>query len=121
MKIDGKGFAPQLTGKAVIWPRDWIFVQLGQYWYDREKDWKLNQASNLFDMRNAPFAETLVPPTTQDEAAIVARKRLQAVLDELNPAGGIVDPGMKKRLQKKVRKANRNADATSGNANEPSQ
>ncbi len=91
--IDGKGFASQLRGLSDVWPRSWIFVQLGRHWYDHDLGWKLNEASELFDMKNAPYAEPLVPAATQDEAAIAARKRLQAVLDQLNPAGGIVESG----------------------------
>ena len=56
-------------------------------------NWKLNEASELFDMRNAPFAETKVAPDTKDEVAINERKYLQGILDQLNPAGGIVDDG----------------------------
>ncbi|MCX6924321.1 MAG: sulfatase-like hydrolase/transferase, partial [Verrucomicrobia bacterium] len=93
LTIDGKGFAPQLRGQSEVWPRDWIFVELGRHWYDRDTGWKLNEARELFDMRNAPFSEPLVATNTQDEAAILARNRLQALLDQLNPAGGIVDPG----------------------------
>ena len=62
-------------------------------WYVREADWKLNQAGELFDMSDAPFAEKLVPAEATDAAAMAARKRLQAALDALNPAGGILDDG----------------------------
>jgi arylsulfatase A len=93
LTIDGKGFAHQLRGQSDVWPRDWIFVELGRHWYDREASWKLNEAAELFDMSGAPFEEKLVTAATTDTAAIAARKRLQAVLDQLNPAGGIVDPG----------------------------
>jgi hypothetical protein len=68
-------------------------VELGRHWYDRDMDWKLNEAHTLFDMRGAPFAETPVPPGSQDKDAAAACRRLQAVLDELNPAGGYLDPG----------------------------
>jgi len=91
--VDGKDFAPQLKGKTDGWPRSWIFVELGRHWYDRDMNWKLNEAGELFDMRNAPFAETKVATDTTDEVAINERKYLQGVLDQLNPAGGIVDDG----------------------------
>jgi hypothetical protein len=74
-------------------PRDWIFVELGRHWYVRNASWKLNEAGELFDMSGAPFAEPLIAADTKDEKAIAARKQLQAVLDQLNPAGGKVDPG----------------------------
>ena len=44
-------------------------------------------------MKNAPYAEPLDSTNTQDEVALAARKRLQEILNRLNPAGGIVDPG----------------------------
>ena len=39
-------------------------------------------------MTDAPFVEKPVPADTTDAEAIAARKRLQAVLDQLNPAAG---------------------------------
>ena len=44
-------------------------------------------------MKNAPYTEPLVGTNTPDLAAVAAREHLQAILDQLNPAGGIVDPG----------------------------
>jgi len=92
--LDGRPFTPMLHGQATgDWLRDWIFVLLRREWYDRDTGWKLDQSGNLFDMKNAPFAEPLVPADTKDSAALAARQRLQAVLDQLNPAAGKVDPG----------------------------
>jgi arylsulfatase A len=130
LTIDGKGFASQLRGKSNVWPREWIFVELGRHWYDRDASWKLNEESNLFDVAKAPFAETLVATNTQDAAAIAARKRLQATLDQLNPAGGIVDPGdgsgrhasnVKRDAKKAAKKkaAQNSENMNSGNANGP--
>ena len=90
--LDGHSFAPQIFGKKGQ-PRDWIFIELAKNWYVREGGWKLNQAGQLFDMTKSPFEEPLVPADTQDPAAMAARKRLQAALDKLNPAGGIMDEG----------------------------
>jgi len=90
--LDGRSFAPQLRGEQGR-PRDWAFNQLARMWYVREAGWKLNQAGELFDMSQAPFAETLVAADTKEPAAIAARNRLQAVLDQLNPGGGILDDG----------------------------
>ncbi len=39
-------------------------------------------------MKDSPFVEQLVAPDSKDRGALAARKRLQAVLDKLNPAGG---------------------------------
>lgn len=90
--LDGRSFASQLRGEKGQ-QRDWIFIELGNKWYVREEGWKLNQAGELFDMSKAPFEEKLVASNTKDPAAIAARKRMQAVLDKLNPAGGILDDG----------------------------
>ena len=88
--LDGKSFAPQLKGEKGT-PREWIFMELGNQWYVREDKWKLNRANELFDMRNAPFEEILIPADSKDEIAISARTRLSAVLKSINPEGGILD------------------------------
>jgi arylsulfatase A len=90
--LDGRSFSPQLRGEEGQ-PREWIFNQLAKMWYVREAGWKLNQAGELYDMSDAPFAEKLVAAGSKDPGAIAARKRLQPVLDRLNPAGGILDEG----------------------------
>jgi arylsulfatase A len=91
-KFDGVSFASQLRGAAGK-SRDWVFNQLASMWYVRDANWKLNQDGELFDMSDAPFAEILVPEEKETSAATAARKRLAAVLAELNPAGGILDTG----------------------------
>jgi arylsulfatase A len=95
--LDGRSFAPQLRGEAGT-PREWIYVQYiprvdeGKLprgrWYAREDRWKLNESGELFDMKDAPFVETLVSADTANAAAVDARKRLAAVLAALNPAAG---------------------------------
>jgi len=111
--IDGRSFAPQLRGQKGN-PREWIYVQLGKNWYVKERFWKLNQSGELYDMKDAPFVETLVPADTKDAEAIAARKRLQAVLDQLNPAGGKVEAvkpktakAGKKAIKRQEKKANK--------------
>lgn len=77
--LDGRSFAPRLRGLPGT-PRDWVFVQLGDSWYVRDRGFKLTSDGELLDMSNAPFGER----RTTDEAA---RERLQAILDELDPGG----------------------------------
>jgi arylsulfatase A-like enzyme len=102
--FDGHSFGPQLHGQPGQ-SRQWIFVQLGAKWYVREMDWKLNNDGELFDMKDAPFEEKLVAADTKDTAAVAARKRLQTVLDQLNPKAGKTDSGGDgKKAAKKVRK-----------------
>jgi arylsulfatase A len=118
--IDGRPFTPMLYGQTGgNWLRDWIFVLLRREWYDRELSWKLNQSGELFDMKNAPFAEPLVPVDTKDSEALAARQRLQAVLDQLNPAAGKVDPGWQPARKRQARKNQPVRD--SENANAPDQ
>lgn len=108
--IDGKSFLPQLRGEAGTL-RESIFVELGRKWYVREAQWKLNQGGELFDMTGAPFSEPLVPADSTEPTAVAARKRLQAKLDELNPAGGIVDAGDGSGRNNKGRKGKKSQDA----------
>lgn len=87
--IDGRSFAYQLFGKKGQ-PRDWIFNELGNDWYVRDANWKLTRAGDLYDMRNAPFEEKLTP--INDETKKI-KDRLEVVLKQLNPQGGILDRG----------------------------
>lgn len=112
--IDGHSIAPQLRGENGR-PREWIFNQLAKNWYVREAGWKLNELGELFNMSDAPFTEKLVAADTKDAAAIAARKRLQAALDQLNPAGGILDQGdgtgrHAGKKEKKAAKAKKSAE-----------
>ena len=90
--IDGKSLFPQIKGETKS-PRTWAFTQLGENFYLREAGWKLNQAGQLFDMKNAPFEEIPVPADSKDAAAMAARTRLAAALAELNPAAGFKGEG----------------------------
>lgn len=85
--FDGRSFAPRLRGEAGD-PREWVFVQLRENWYVRDDGWKLNQAGELFDMSDSPFVEAPVGDESRDPRAAVARRRLGAVLAQLDPAGG---------------------------------
>jgi arylsulfatase A len=102
--LDGKSFAPQLHGQPGA-PREWIFVQLGPNWYVRELAWKLNNRGELFDMTDAPFAETLAVAGQSDDAAAAARQRLQALLDKLAPDKGKTVPADAAPKAKAKRKA----------------
>jgi len=90
--LDGRSFAPQLRGEPGN-PRDHVFLQLARMWYVRSAGWKLTQDGELFNMRHAPYEEELVPADAKDPVAIAEHRRLQAALDQLNPAGGYLDDG----------------------------
>ena len=88
-KLDGTSFAKQLNGGKAN-PRNWIFTELGNDWYVREANWKLNRAGELFDMRNAPYEEKLTPVSDSTKAI---KENLQKILNELDPASGVLDKG----------------------------
>ena len=90
--IDGQSFLPQIKGQKGA-PREWAYVQLARMWYLRDMNWKLNEKGELYDMCGAPFEEKLVPADSTDPVAMAERAKLQAALDKLNPAGGILDDG----------------------------
>jgi len=89
VKIDGTSFAKQLKGDNAN-TRNWIFTELGNDWYVREANWKLNRAGQLFDMHNAPFEEKL---TLDADSTKGVKENLQKVLDSLDPASGYLDRG----------------------------
>jgi arylsulfatase A len=90
--LDGQSFKAQIQGKKGN-PRTSLFVQLANMYWVRNTDWKLNESGELFDITKAPFEEIAVPADSQTDAAIAARKSLQAELDRLNPKGGYIDKG----------------------------
>lgn len=109
--LDSRSFAPQLRGEKGA-PREWVFVQLGTRWYVRDRDWKLTQSGDLFDMTDAPFEEKSVPAGASDQASQAARQRLQAVLAKLSPDTGkkpTDEPQPNAAAKKKLRKKNRAA------------
>lgn len=111
LTFDSRSFAPQLRGEQGT-PRQWTYVQLGAKWYARNDGWKLTEKGDLFDMRDAPFAQQPVPADAPSSAAKAAREQLQAVLDQLNPVAGETKTRAKadgdkkqKRDRRKARKA----------------
>ncbi len=84
--MDSQSFAPQIKGEKGT-PRDWIYVELNGKSYARDARYKLTNRGELFDLKNAPFEEIDTTSTT-DEAALAARKKLQAVLDAHPAATG---------------------------------
>ena len=111
--IDGHSFAPQLRGKSGD-PRRWVYVELNGQWYARSARWKLNNAGELYDMKDAPFVEKPVPADTTDAEALSAKKRLQGVLDRLNPAAGKQPPPAGKQARRQQRRLNREVTAGAG-------
>jgi arylsulfatase A len=89
--IDSRSFAPQIRGQRGK-PRDWVYVELNGKSYVRDARYKLTHAGELFDLKDAPFVEAPVPRDSTDPGAVAARKRLQAILNDL-PTAKVRGPG----------------------------
>jgi len=107
--IDGRSFAPQLEGRPGT-PREWVYVELAGNRYVRTARWKLNNRGELFDMKEAPFKEILVPKDSTDPGAIVARRHLHEVMARLvgsNAAPAQAEAPPKAKGQRAGKKAKR--------------
>ena len=100
--IDGHCFTAQLKGQPGT-PREWVYVELNGKHYVRTTRWKLNNDGELFDMKEAPFKEALVPKDTTDEEAVAARKRLQETLDGLAGKDAAPEKTKGKRARRKAK------------------
>jgi arylsulfatase A len=78
--LDGHSLAPQVLGQPGQ-PREWVYVQLRNDRYVRDARWKLTQAGDFFDMKDAPWREIPVAGDTTDAEAQAARARLKTALD----------------------------------------
>jgi hypothetical protein len=65
--------------------------------YVRDARYKLTNAGELFDLKDAPFVEKPEPANTTDPGAIAARKRLTEVLKNLPTARAIRNPRRNRR------------------------
>jgi arylsulfatase A len=85
--IDGRSFAPELRGEPGS-PREWVFSQLGDERFARDRRWILHGDGRLHDLEADPFEKKdLAASASADPAAAAARGRLQAALDALRPPG----------------------------------
>lgn len=80
--LDSRSFAAPIQGRPGK-PREWVYVELNGKRYVRDARWKLNNAGELFDLKDAPYVEAFVPGNATAPEAVAARERLQAVLDNL--------------------------------------
>lgn len=108
LKLDGVSFAPQLLGKQGN-PRDWIFCHFDPRpgWdkdrftklrFARDKRFKLYDDGRLFDVPNDELEQSPIALEEASPAAVQARKKLQAVLDEMpNPPTLANDSPLKRR------------------------
>jgi len=82
--IDGRSFAPQLRGLKGR-PREWVHNLHRKEAWVRTKRWKLYRNGKLFDVETDADEKKPVREKDASPEAAVARKKLQAVLDELKP------------------------------------
>ena len=108
--LDGHSIAPQIKGEKGT-PRDWVYVELMGKSFVRDARWKLANNGGFFDLKDAPFNEIPVAKDTTDAAALAAKKKLQAVLDDHQAAPwdeqerpgkkpAVKDPAEPKKLKK---------------------
>lgn len=109
LKVDGRSFAAQIRGqKGAGAAREWVYCELSGRAFVRDGRYKLTSAGQLLDLRDAPFAEIPVATPMPDEAKAAA-KRLQAVLDDHQPAPGpkSADVPLPNRQQRQQRRQQR--------------
>jgi arylsulfatase A len=109
--MDGRSFLSQIKGQ-VGKPREWVYVELSGQRYVRNERWKLTGTGEMFDLKDAPFAEIPMPADTANPAAIAARKRLHEVLLGLVGAQVLAaPPGPRAAARKQQRARNQNNPA----------
>lgn len=119
LTFDGISFAPRLRGEVGT-IRQWAFVQLQGDWYACDHRWKLTQRDELFDLRDAPFAEHPVPRASEGADAAAARERLRQALASLNPTAGFNGRPMVKRERRTSRDSRERPARKSSKPNEGS-
>ena len=97
--MDGQSFAPQIRGEKGQ-PREWVYVELNGRSYVRNVRFKLTNGGGLFDLKDAPFSEIVVPDDSAEIEAVAARKRLQEILDQHPAAPGVAIEGKKKQRRR---------------------
>jgi arylsulfatase A-like enzyme len=85
-RLDGVSFARQLQGQPGQ-PRQWVHSLYADKFFVRDAQWKLRENGELYDVTGSPFTEILILAAQDTVESKSARRRLQAVLNELHPAG----------------------------------
>jgi arylsulfatase A-like enzyme len=81
--IDGRSFVPQLRGERGS-PREWVYSQLGEARFARDRRWILHGDGRLHDLEADPLERNDLAASA-DPAAAAARRRLRAALEGLGP------------------------------------
>ncbi|MCY2950712.1 MAG: sulfatase-like hydrolase/transferase, partial [Planctomycetota bacterium] len=98
--IDGRSFVPQLRGEKVK-GKEWVYVQLVNKWFIREKKYKLRETGRLYDLSATPFEEKRIEAKDETAEAKEVKKRLAGALVGMlagegaskRPAGGAKSEG----------------------------
>ena len=82
LKADGRSFLPQLKGGQGN-PRDWVYCQLADNWFIRDRRWRLRNNGELADMtdRYSPRIMGDSPGSPEEAEAI---RRLGGVVEALH-------------------------------------
>ncbi len=102
---DGVSIVPQLHGKPGQ-TRDWLMLECGCQRAVLDKQFKLNEKGQLFDIRNGPNEEPEIPRDTALPEAKAARAKLEKAAAGLPPVRTDLDP--------MARKLGQRANATEG-------
>lgn len=84
--VDGHSYADMLLGRAYT-PREWIFTQMDEARWLRDKRWLLDGNGRFWDcadLRDETVGYRDVTESTDDEV-IAARRRFEAILDGFPP------------------------------------
>ncbi|MGH9338143.1 MAG: sulfatase-like hydrolase/transferase [Acidobacteriota bacterium] len=79
-RIDGRSFLPQLRGQAGN-PRDWIYCQLVDDWFIRDKRWRLRKNGELADLSDRYWPRVVTENSSPQAAA--AKRRLSREMASL--------------------------------------
>ena len=85
--IDGHSFAPQLRGRQGN-AREWVYVQMVNKWFIRDKKYKLRETGRLYDLSNSPFQEPRIEPKDETPDAKAAKQKLAGILVAMLAAEG---------------------------------
>lgn len=81
---DGISFAGALRGQKSA-PREWVHTLFKDEWFVRDRQWKLRENGDLYDVSASPHAETFVTPATETDASRASRARLKAAVEKVHP------------------------------------
>ena len=82
--VDGRSFAAQLRGEEGT-PREWVYLQLKDKWFLRDKKYRLDSDGSFYDMSDRYAAKKLKSPLSEEAKA--AKGRLEKAFAGLRGSG----------------------------------